>query len=191
MRLSYPRSFLSLLLIGFTIVAAPLLFALFSNSVAFERLATLSEETVHNSVKAAQASRALSAHIPVLERSARQYAVAGDATFLEAWRANRATFEGMVKALEAMPLSDAQRNGVAAIVKAEDAIRADVMRRGPTPELSIALAGDFVSSRKVHERLLPLLNQHGKLNSEIARLSEQDHRDGQQGSRSRGRRRRW
>ena len=39
MRLTYPRSFLSLLLIGFTIVAAPLLFALFSNALAFERLA--------------------------------------------------------------------------------------------------------------------------------------------------------
>ena len=145
MRLSYPRSFLSLLLIGFTIVAAPLLFALFSNSVAFERLATLSEGAVHNAVKAAQASRALSAHIAALERSARQYAVAGDATFLETWRANRATFTAMVTALEAMPLTDGQRNEVAAIVRAEDAIRANVARRGPTPELSIALASDFVA----------------------------------------------
>ena len=46
MRLSYPRSFLSLLLIGFSIVAAPLLFALFSNAIAFERLADLSEQAV-------------------------------------------------------------------------------------------------------------------------------------------------
>jgi two-component system sensor histidine kinase GlrK len=145
MRLSYPRSFLSLLLIGFTIVAAPLLFALFSNSVAFERLATLSEETVHSSVKAAQASRALSVHISALERSARQYAVAGDAAFLATWRAHRATFTSMVAALEGMPLTDAQRSEVAAIVRAEDAIRANVARRGPTPELSIALASDFVA----------------------------------------------
>jgi ATP-dependent RNA helicase HelY len=39
--------------------------------------------------------------------------------------------------------------------------------------------------------LLPLLNQHRKLNPEIARLSEQDQRDRQRGSMSRGRRRRW
>ena len=39
MRITYPRSFLSLLLIGFIIVAAPLLVALFSNALAFERLA--------------------------------------------------------------------------------------------------------------------------------------------------------
>lgn len=43
MRFSYPRSFLSLLLIGFSIVAAPLVLALFSNAVSFERFAVLSE----------------------------------------------------------------------------------------------------------------------------------------------------
>jgi two-component system, NtrC family, sensor histidine kinase GlrK len=145
MRLSYPRSFLSLLLIGFTIVAAPLLFALFSNSVAFERLATLSEEAVHNAVKAAQASRALSVNIAALERSARQYAVAGDAAFFETWRANRESFKAIVNTLEPMPLTEGQRAEVVAIVKAEDAIRAVIARRGPTPELSIALASDFIA----------------------------------------------
>ena len=56
MRFTYPRSFLSLLVIGFTIVAAPLLFALFSNALAFERLAGLSEQAVHSAVKVTQAS---------------------------------------------------------------------------------------------------------------------------------------
>ena len=82
MRLTYPRSFLSLLLIGFTIVAAPLLFALFSNAVAFERLAAISEQAVLSAVKVTQSSRALTTHVTALERSARQYAVAGEATFL-------------------------------------------------------------------------------------------------------------
>src|SRR5260221_590719 len=82
MRISYPRSFLSLLLIGFSIVAAPLLFALFSNALAFERLAGLSEQAVHSAVKVTQASRSLLGVITSLERSARQYAVAGEATFL-------------------------------------------------------------------------------------------------------------
>ncbi|MGH9576213.1 MAG: hypothetical protein ACRD3R_02165, partial [Terriglobales bacterium] len=93
MRLTYPKSFLSLLLIAFTIVAAPLLFALFSNAIAFERLAALSEQTVLSAVKVTQASRALTGTITALERSARQYAVAGEATFLEAYRANRAVFQ--------------------------------------------------------------------------------------------------
>ena len=59
MRLTYPRSFLSLLLIGFAVVVAPLLFALFTNALAFERLSRLAEQAVHSSVKVTQASRAL------------------------------------------------------------------------------------------------------------------------------------
>src|SRR5918911_583785 len=97
MRISYPRSFLSLLLIGFTIVAAPLLFALFSNAVAFERLAGLSEQAVPNAVKVTQASRALTRPRAAMERSSRQYAVAGEAPFLETYRTHRAAFQGLAR----------------------------------------------------------------------------------------------
>ena len=41
------------------------------------------------------------------------------------------------------------------------------------------------------KRLLPLLNQSGRLNSEITRLSEQDQSDRYRGGSGRGRRRRW
>ncbi len=95
MRLSYPRSFLSLLLIGFTLVAAPLVAALFSNAVTFERLAALSEQAVLQAVKATQASRGLTGNLAALERSARQYALAGEQTFLEAYRTNRAAARSM------------------------------------------------------------------------------------------------
>jgi superfamily II RNA helicase len=57
-----------------------------------------------------------------------------------------------------------------------------VTRPGARP---VPLRAAFLMPDK---RLLPLLNQNGKLNSEIARLSEQDQRDRGAG---RGRRRRW
>lgn len=60
-----------------------------------------------------------------------------------------------------------------------------VTRPGARP---VPLRAAFLMPDK---RLLPLLNQNGKLNSEIARLSEQDQRDRQRGSMARGRRRRW
>src|SRR5258706_12618693 len=97
MRITYPRSFLRLLLIGFTIVAAALRFALFSNAVAFERFAGLSEQAVHSAVKVTQASRSLIGVIPALERSARQYAVAGEAPFVEAYRTHRANFQAITR----------------------------------------------------------------------------------------------
>jgi two-component system sensor histidine kinase GlrK len=145
MRLSYPRSFLSLLVLGFTIVVAPLLFALFSNSVAFERLAGLSEETVHSAVKVAQDSRSLSNRVAALERSARQYSVAGEKTFLEAYQRNRAAFVEIYARLNAMALSEAQRTELEAIGGQVNSIHEFIDKGGATPALAAYLAREFTS----------------------------------------------
>jgi two-component system sensor histidine kinase GlrK len=143
MRITYPRSFLALLLLGFSIVALPLLFALLSNALAFERLAGLSEQAVHSAVKVTQASRSLVATITALERSARQYAVAGETPFLEAYALNRSSFQTVTRQLYAMALSDAQRAEVSAMERQEDAIHDLVTSLGPTPELSRRLPREF------------------------------------------------
>jgi two-component system sensor histidine kinase GlrK len=143
MRLTYPRSFMSLLLIGFTIVAAPLLFALFSNALAFERLAALSEKAVHSAVKVTQASRSLVSTIMSLERSARQYAVAGEPTFFESYRAHRNTFQTLTRQLDGMQLADAQRAQLAGMDRQADAIHQFITRTGPTPQLAQFLAREF------------------------------------------------
>jgi two-component system sensor histidine kinase GlrK len=143
MRLTYPRSFLSLLLIGFTIVAAPLLFALFSNALAFERLAALSERAVHSAVKVTQSSRSLVSTIMSLERSARQYAVAGEPAFFEAYRSHRNTLQTLVRQLDGMALSDAQRAELKSIDQQAEAMHQFLMRTGPTPQLSQYLAPEF------------------------------------------------
>jgi two-component system sensor histidine kinase GlrK len=145
MRITYPRSFLSLLLIGFIIVAAPLLFALFSNALAFERLAGLSEQAVHSAVKVTQASRALLASITSLERSARQYALAGDPNFLEAYRGNRATFLEITRSLDAMALQAGQRQEVLGIEAKEASINGLIIQPGPGAELSSRLPREFAA----------------------------------------------
>ncbi len=159
MRITYPRSFLSLLLIGFSIVAAPLIFALFTNALAFEKLAGLSEQAVHSAVKATQASRSLLAIIAALERSARQYAIAGEATFLDAYRANRATFLGLAATLDSMALSDNQRSEVASIERQEDDVNKLITRMGPTPELSRRLPREFASLADSGQALVKLGDQ--------------------------------
>lgn len=157
MRLTYPRSFVKLLLIGFTIVAAPLLVALLSNALAFERLAGLAEQAVHSAVKVTQASRSLVTTLISLERSARQYAVAGESSFLEAYQTNRTAFRTHIAQLEGMPLSDAQRQEVTAIVSQAESIDRALSRMGPTPALSSYLAREFAG---LNERARTLLD-HG------------------------------
>ena len=154
MRLTYPRSFVSLLLIGFTIVAAPLIAALLSNALAFERLAGLSEQAVHNAVRVTQASRSLVTTLTSIERSARQYAVAGEKNFLDAYGTNRAALKRNLAQLEAMSLSTGQRDEVATISRSADAIDDSITRLGPTPALSLLLAREFATlSERAHTLL--------------------------------------
>lgn len=143
MRLTYPRSFLSLLLIGFTIVAGPLLFALFSNALAFERLAGLSEQAVHSAVRVTQSSRAMVTTLTSLERAARQYAVAGERPLLDAYRTHRAAFEQNLAQLRDMALTEPQRQELAAIAGKARAIDEAIQRLGPTPQLATTLAVEF------------------------------------------------
>jgi len=156
MRISYPRSFLTLLLLGFTLVAAPLVFALVANAVAFERLAALSEQAVHSAVKVTQASRALTANVAVLERSARQYAVAGEPSFLDAYRANRSAFQATLRSLDEMRLSEAQRSESAAIAKLEEDVQGLLKGTPPSPELSVRLAGEFAHLAERTQTLVTL-----------------------------------
>jgi two-component system sensor histidine kinase GlrK len=143
MRITYPRSFLSLLLIGFTIVAGPLLIALFTNAIAFERLAGLSEQAVHSAVKVTQASRSLVGAINSLERAARQYAVAGEAPFLETYRAQHKTFRGMLEKIQGESLSENQGMELSEISRQEEALDELVTTSRPTPELSLRLQKDY------------------------------------------------
>jgi two-component system, NtrC family, sensor histidine kinase GlrK len=159
MRFTYPRSFLSLLLIGFSIVAAPLVFALFSNVIAFERLAAISEQAVHSAVRITQASRSLVGVLNSLERSARQYAVAGEKPFLDAYHANRANFLKITRQLDSMSLSDGQRTEVAAMERQEQAIFRTITEFGPTPELSRRLAREFVPLAERAQTLVQLGDQ--------------------------------
>jgi len=159
MRITYPRSFLGLLLIGFSIVAAPLLFALFSNALAFERLATLSEQAVHSAVKVTQSSRSLLGTITLLERSARQYAVAGEKAFLDTYEANRARFAEYVQALQAMRLTEAQRTELAAIESQERSIHQLISSLGPVPLLGNRLPREFAALIERGQALVQLGDQ--------------------------------
>ena len=171
MRLTYPRSFLSLLLIGFSIVAAPLVLALFSNAVSFERLAALSEQAVLSAVKVTQASRALTTNLAALERSARQYAVAGEATYLDAYRDNRATFLGTLRTLEEMPLSQAQRAEAVRIARQEAELDALVEKSSPSAELSMRLGAGFAPLAERTQALVALGD--GVIDEGIERLRAQ------------------
>ena len=83
MRPLRPRSLNGLILVGFGLVALPLLVAVIWALVNLDRLAEQSEQLVATGVEAADNNRLLQEHLGSLERVARQYQVLGNAESLE------------------------------------------------------------------------------------------------------------
>lgn len=83
MRCYRPKSFLSLVLIGFVLVCLPLVLALVQAQRSLALLAGESGAVVDRSVKATEGSRLLVDDLIALERKARQHEVLGDKRLLQ------------------------------------------------------------------------------------------------------------
>ena len=118
----YPRSFLTLLLIGFTLVALPLAIALITSGVAVDRLANRSQTAVYQAVQATQSSRRLNELLLAMERSARQIVILNDRSLLDAYAINRAQFRDTAAQLTELPFGAEQHADLETIVKIEQEI---------------------------------------------------------------------
>ena len=92
MYLPRPKSFLKLILTGFSFVVVPLLVALGFAGMYVERMAHQSQYAVYQAARATQSSRILVEQVIVMERAARQYQVLRDKTLFNAYREARPVF---------------------------------------------------------------------------------------------------
>lgn len=106
--LPYPRSFLGLLLAGFTSVALPLVGALAYSAWNTERLAEQSRSAVFSASQAARASRSLVNRIGAIERLAQQLAVLADAEVAADYARVHRSFQHVSDELLMLPLDAAQ-----------------------------------------------------------------------------------
>jgi len=119
MRLLQPDSFPKLLVIGFAMVALPLIIALINNAISIDRFANRSQHAVHQAVQSTQSSRRLAELLAALERNARQVVILGNRTPLQAYEANRDSFLQAAAEFGALPLDEEQRVALTAIVGGE------------------------------------------------------------------------
>ncbi len=153
MELKYPKSFLSLLLVGFMIVALPLVLGLLANAWSITRLSEQSQKAVYNAAQATQSSRALTSVVNGMERYARQYAIFNDATFLEGYRTARTQFVRTTNEFDAKPLKTEQKEALSEIVKLEATLYAKVTGSPVSPDLAQSLGQEF---GRLSERVLAL-----------------------------------
>jgi two-component system, NtrC family, sensor histidine kinase GlrK len=85
MRFPRPKSLSGLMLVGFTLVAAPLLFAILNAGVQMNRLSNRSEQLVVNGVQATRSNQLLFEEIASLERTARLYQIIGNADSIDVY----------------------------------------------------------------------------------------------------------
>lgn len=115
----YPRSFLKLLLVGFSLVALPLVVALITSAIAVDQLANRSETAVYQAVQATQSSRRLSELLTAMERSARQIVILNDRSLLKDYKISRAQFEETTAQFSDLPFDAGQRAELDAIIATE------------------------------------------------------------------------
>ena len=103
MSLPRPRSLNGLILVGFVLVALPLLIAVVWALVSLDRLAEQSEELIVSGVAAAENNRALAQQVGSFERLARQYLVLRTDDSLSLTRQDLASIEDTVELM--LPLA--------------------------------------------------------------------------------------
>ena len=133
MHFYYPRSFSGLLILGFTLVAVPLMAALINNAISINRLVNRSQQAVYQAVQATQSSRRLAELINALERNAQQMLILGDRSLLDAYALNRKQFLEVTDAIQSLPFDNDQQQSLGAIVAGEQAIHTVIATAASKP----------------------------------------------------------
>src|SRR6267378_4460923 len=121
-RLPYPRSFLGLLLTGFTLVMLPLVGSLAYSAWNTERLAGQSRTAVFNASQAARASRSLVDRIGSIERLAQQIALLDDPELGADYARVHRSFKQLADEIAHLPRDPTQAAVLARIVGQEQSL---------------------------------------------------------------------
>ncbi len=103
------------MLIGFTIVAAPLLFAIVNAAVQMNRLSVRSQQLVVDGVQGTRSNQRMFEEIAALERTARLYQVIGSADLLDVYARNHGRLMGTIGELRGLSLDAESQKDVLAL----------------------------------------------------------------------------
>jgi two-component system sensor histidine kinase GlrK len=149
-----PRSFLSLVVVGFVAVAAPLIAAIVVASLQVDRLARQSEHTVYRTVQLTHGGRSLVEQLTGMERSVRQYLVLQDESRLAAYDSAHAGFQGTVASMVALQDDPAQREMLEVLADRERRLFAGLRGGDLAPGASDEAGEQFAELAELAGRIL-------------------------------------
>ena len=163
MKFPRPKSLNELILVGFGLVALPLLISVLWALSSLDRLATQSEQLVFTGVAAAENNRLLTENLGSLERVAMQFAIIRNPDSLQLLRQDLATLE---RRLEEMQSLAEMANAKTALASIGDSARFIVNALGKaelsTDEVQLALGG-FTTLREQVSSLTGRLSTYVEL----------------------------
>ncbi len=105
----YPKSFLKLILFGFSLVGIPLILALINSAITIDNLAAQSRDTVYQATQITHGNRVLVDETLAMERSLRQALILSDSSLLEGYFLAHKKFDTMAEKLTGLPLPTEQK----------------------------------------------------------------------------------
>jgi len=160
MRFPRPRSLNGLILVGFGLVALPLLIAVIWAVVSLDRVAEQSERLVFTGVAAAENNRRINEHLNSLERVARQFKVLKNQDSLLLMRQDLQTFEALLADMSPL-VTDAGATPLANSIGAEArGIIRDLSKTGADDAALIAAIARFATLRQNITELTSVLTAY-------------------------------
>ncbi len=154
MRLPRPKSLSGLMLIGFTMVAAPLLFAIVNAAVQMSKLSNRSEQLVLHGMQGSRNNQRMFEEIAGLERAARLYQIIPSADLIETYTRNHERLQATIEELLTLPL-DAKSRDDARDLKARDERALQLLKSAPPSS----------------PRFAELISSYGQMSELAARIS--------------------
>ena len=158
------------MLIGFTIVAAPLLFAIVNAAVQMNHLSTRSEQLVVHGVRVTRNNQRMFEEIGALERTARLYQIIGSADLLEVYARNQQRLAGTLDELLALPLDAESRDDALALQAEAERLHLELTRSTPNSTRMTDLINAFP---QLSDRASKVSNRvSAQIDRELAGLQE-------------------
>lgn len=173
----YPRSFLTLLLVAFVVVAAPLALGLIDAAWYVDQMTGLSRTAVGQAAQAARASRMLVEQATALERVVRQYLVLGDSDLLRDYQKVRSNFKATTSELSLLPLDEAQLVELNRTIDKEQALFELLIRPSTAPSVRRALISGYEELTGLARSVLEISNELIDREIENMRQASQDARN--------------
>jgi len=114
------------MLIGFTIVAAPLLFAIVNAAVQMSRLSDRSEQLVVHGIQGTRNNQTMFEEIVALERAARLYQVIGKSELRDVYTRNHDRLVATVNELLTLPLDAQSQADARALIREADRLSTEL-----------------------------------------------------------------